>query len=249
MCVALKESGMNTEFLWRNVLSEFGSYVHMLIQTLPYVTKLAPSAAAQSLSQGIQIFDVNFFSLCDIIKRFMRAISISSHPIMVRLEMNEVAYHLDLYVLISYDFFIIRNTIPFYQLVLDDLQWCDPVSLGLVHAVLSDIKGASCLFVVGSYRDNEVSQDHIIHGFKNWLISFNVPYNVVYLGGMTKENVLSLVSDALGMLPRQCQSLAQVVYCKTRGNPLFVQTFLRSLGEYVEAHDASISSRTHSRLL
>jgi hypothetical protein len=91
MCSALKESNLNTEYLWRNILSEFGSYVYMLIQTLPYVTKLAPSAAALSLSQGIQSGggDVNFFSLCDILKRFMRAISIGSHPMVVSLGMNE----------------------------------------------------------------------------------------------------------------------------------------------------------------
>jgi hypothetical protein len=90
MCNALKESNLNTEHLWRNILSEFGSYVYMLIQTLPYVTKLAPSAAALSLSQGIQSGgDVNFFSLCDIIKRFIRAISIGSHPVVVSLGMNE----------------------------------------------------------------------------------------------------------------------------------------------------------------
>lgn len=84
------------------------------------------------------------------------------------------------------------------------------------------------------YQDNKVTQDHIIHGFQNWLSSFNVPYNTVHLGGMTEENVLSLISNALGMLPCLCQSLAQVVYRKTEGNPLFVQTFLRSLGEYMK---------------
>jgi predicted ATPase len=122
------------------------------------------------------------------------------------------------------------------------------VSLGLVHAVLSDRKGASYLFFVGCYRDNEVAPDHIIHGFRNWLSSFNVPYNTVHLGGMAKEDVLSLVSDSLRMLPRLCQSLAEVVHRKTDGNPLFVQTFLRSLGEfeYSGARNTSTSSQTNS---
>jgi predicted ATPase len=118
------------------------------------------------------------------------------------------------------------------MMVLDDLQWSDSVSLGLVHTVLSDRKGASCVFFLGSYRDNEVHQHHILHGFHSWLSTFDVPSSTIHLDGISQENVLSLISDSLGMLPRLCLSLSQVIYRKTGGNPLFVQTFLRSLGEY-----------------
>jgi hypothetical protein len=106
----------------------------MLIRTLPDAIKLPPSPAAAFSSAQCNDSggDANFFSLCDIIKRFMRAISITSRPAL---------------------------------LFLDNIQLSDPVSLGLVHTVLSDRRGA--LFFVGCYRDNEVTQDHIIHGFQN----------------------------------------------------------------------------------
>lgn len=201
----LAESNSNTEHLWRSILSEFGSYLYMLVQTLPNVIRLVPSpTAALSLTERINDGDggdVNFFSLCDIIKRFMRAIKTASRPVMM---------------------------------FLDDLQWADSISLGLIHTVLSDEKGASCLFFVGSYRPNEVPEHHILHGFQQWLSAFNVSYNTVHLGGITEDNVLSMVSESLGMLPRCCQSLAQVVFRKTEGNPFFVQTFIRSLGELVD---------------
>ena len=202
-CALLAEESSDTDYLWRKLLSEFGTNFYKLVQILPNVIRLAPTPeAAQStsrLAQGIiNGGDVNFFSLCDIIKRFMRAISISSRP---------------------------------FVLFLDDLQWADSVSLGLVHTVLSDIKGSSCMFFIGGYREYELSENHVLHGFFQWLSNFNVPLNTVHLDGMSEEDVNSLVSDTLGMLPRLCQRLSQIVFRKTKGNPFFVATFLRSLGK------------------
>jgi predicted ATPase len=185
--------------IWQKFVMEFGSSLHILSNILPNVIGLTPSpSAAFSLAQGIN-GDINFFSLCDLIKRFMRVLSSSS-------------------------------SIP-VLMVLDDLQWSDPASLGLVHTVLSDMIGASCMFFVGIYRDNEVPEHHIVHGFHSWLSACNVAYSAVHLGGLPQQDVLSLISDSLGMLPRLCLSLSQVVYRKTEGNPLFVQTFLHSIGE------------------
>ena len=201
VCTLLAQENSDIDYLWQRLQSEFGSNFYKLVQILPNVTRLAPTPdALESMAQDIDYAsDVNFFSLCDIIKRFMRAISISSHPLV---------------------------------LFLDDLQWADPVSLGLVHTVLSDIKGASCVFFIGGYRDYELCEDHVLHGFFQWLSAFNVPLNTVHLHGMREEDVNSLVSDSLGVLPRLCQPLSQIVFRKTKGNPFFVGTFLRSLGKH-----------------
>lgn len=87
------------------------------------------------------------------------------------------------------------------------------------------------MFFIGSYRDNEVPEDHIVHGFLGWLSNFAVPVNSVELGGLLEHDVNLLISESLGMLPRRCQSLSQIVFRKTDGIPFFVQTFLQSLGE------------------
>ena len=92
-----------TAHIWNELLSEFGPHIQMLANILPNVVSLAPSpAAAFSLAECIKDGgDVNFFSLCDTIKRFMKAMySATSHSVI---------------------------------LFLDDIQWSDPVSLGLVH--------------------------------------------------------------------------------------------------------------------
>ena len=205
LCIMLAESLSVSEggpaHLWYELNSQFGTNFHMLVSTLPSVVRLAPSpiAAFSLVSNRVKSGgDVNFFSLCDIIKRFMRAVATTSRPVMI-----------------------------FW----DDMQWCDAVSLGLIHAVLSDNRGGnSFIFFAGSYRDNEVDDEHILQGFFSWLYSFHVPVNTVSLGGLSDVDVLELVSHSLGMLPRLCDSLSQVVHRKTEGNPFFVQTFLRSLG-------------------
>ena len=185
--IADRNTPEKSQHIWRRLVSEFGTNFHMLVRTLPNILRLA-SALATTLSWDGDIMsqgEVNFFSLCDIIRRFMRVVSSSLCPVM---------------------------------LFLDDLQWADPVSLGLVHTVLSDRKGASCLFFVGTYRDNEVLPQHIIFGFYDWLFAFNVPITTIHLDGMPEDDVNSMISYALGVLPRVCRSLSRVVFRKTDGN-------------------------------
>jgi predicted ATPase len=113
-------------------------------------------------------------------------------------------------------------------LALDDCQWSDSVSLGIVHAVLSDKEGASTALFVGTYRDN-IPPTHIVFGFCGWLSKFNVSLSTINLIGMNFDEVNSMVSDSLGIFPRLCESLSQVILRKTSGNPFFVKTFLWSL--------------------
>jgi predicted ATPase len=85
------------------------------------------------------------------------------------------------------------------------------------------------MLFVGTYLDNEVSPDHIIFGFVNMLSHFNVLTTKIRLDGLAESEVNSMISDALGILPRVCRTLSQVVFRKTKGNPYFVVEFLRSL--------------------
>lgn len=75
LCISLAENfgGAN---IWQELLSEFGSHFQILIRTLPNVVQLAPSPLApQSFAECMDSNEgINFFSLCDIIKRFMNAV-------------------------------------------------------------------------------------------------------------------------------------------------------------------------------
>eukprot|EP00804_Cyclotella_cryptica_P023793 CCRYP_011177-RA/>CCRYP_011177-RA protein AED:0.01 eAED:0.01 QI:5/1/1/1/1/1/2/430/1361 len=114
-------------------------------------------------------------------------------------------------------------------LFLDDLQWADCMSLRLIQCVLSDIKGLNCMLFIGGFRDNEVEQGHILLEFFNTLPTFNIKTTKMSLTGINTEDVNAMISDSLGIFPRTCKNLSDIVYRKTNGNPYFALEFLRSL--------------------
>ncbi len=114
------------------------------------------------------------------------------------------------------------------QLFLDDLQWADDTALDVVHAFLSDRMG-SCIFFVGTYRDNEVQASHAIFDLLQKLESSNVPTTQLSLNGLDQEDLNKLISDALCLFPRICKSLTNIVFQKTKGNPFFVLEFMQSM--------------------
>mmetsp|Transcript_30351 Transcript_30351/g.63435 ORF Transcript_30351/g.63435 Transcript_30351/m.63435 type:complete len:225 (+) Transcript_30351:78-752(+) len=86
-----------------------------------------------------------------------------------------------------------------------------------------------CIYIVGSYRTNEVQTDHPVFRLTKALEATNVHVTKVNLDGMGIDDVNHIISDALGIFPRICMPLSQLVLRKTKGNPLFVLECLRSL--------------------
>ena len=114
-------------------------------------------------------------------------------------------------------------------LFLDDLQWCDKSVLTLIESLLCDVTGTTCIFFVGTYRSNEVPDDHEIFGLSKRLKSFGVPTTMLSLEGLNPSSLNTMVSDALCIFPRITEPLSDIIYQKTKGNPFFVLEFMRSL--------------------
>jgi predicted ATPase len=114
------------------------------------------------------------------------------------------------------------------QLFLDDIQWAHSSALDLIHTILSDTMG-SCMFFVGTYRNNEVQVEHDIFDLMEKLEISNVPMTKVSLTGLDQEDLNTMISDALCLYPRLCKSLSDIVFQKTKGNPFFVLEFMQSL--------------------
>ena len=108
------------------------------------------------------------------------------------------------------------------------MQWADSTALDVIHTILSDTMG-SCMFFVGTYRDNEVQLDHEIFDLMKRLEISNVPTTKVSLTGLDQDDLNTMISDALCLYPRICKSLSGIVFQKTKGNPFFVLEFMQSL--------------------
>ncbi|EJK45862.1 hypothetical protein THAOC_35502, partial [Thalassiosira oceanica] len=106
--------------------------------------------------------------------------------------------------------------------------WADERSLEIMADVLSG-KG-SCVFIVCCYRDNEIDSS-MLGSFVDNLNQNAVRLQMINLIGMEFEDLHSLISDALCMLPRHCLALCGIVHAKTKGNPLFAEQFMKALVE------------------
>ena len=114
-------------------------------------------------------------------------------------------------------------------LFLDDLQWCDKSALAVVESLFGDANGHPSLLLIGTYRSNEVADDHEIFCIAERLKSSGLPMTTVKLEGLNPKYLNTMISDALCMLPRISEPLSDIVFQKTKGNPFFVLAFLRAL--------------------
>ncbi|HVJ88935.1 MAG TPA: AAA family ATPase, partial [Labilithrix sp.] len=118
-------------------------------------------------------------------------------------------------------------------LFLDDLQWADSPTLGLLRALVTD-PDIRYLFFVGAYRDNEVDDKHpLMSTLKD--IEKVRPYRAIELAALELAHVTDMIADCLHSSVEHVRPLAEHVYGKTRGNPFFVRMFLGTL-----AHDGHL---------
>jgi anti-anti-sigma factor len=113
-------------------------------------------------------------------------------------------------------------------LFLDDLQWIDPASLGLLRTILAD-DTLEALFFCGAYRDNEVSPGHPFIRTLAELKRAGLDVCDIVLLPLARPHLLALLSDSLRR--RDCEPLADAILKRTGGNPFFVKRFMKSLHE------------------
>ena len=112
----------------------------------------------------------------------------------------------------------------------DDIQWADAQSLDLVRSMMDsdDIT----ILMVGCCR-KELSTDipRFINEFFRILNLLIAVRKVAYieLDDLEEEDLNLMISDAIGVIPRRCQSLSSIMFSKTGGNPFFSLKFLETL--------------------
>ncbi|MGE3609436.1 MAG: AAA family ATPase [Bacteriovoracaceae bacterium] len=115
-------------------------------------------------------------------------------------------------------------------LFLDDLQWADSASLALLKdlALNQEIK---FLFIVGAYRDNEVTEDHPLNLTLKEIRKINSRVIDIVLLPLTSQSLNLFVSDTLHTSPQETIEFTDLLFEKTAGNPFFVIQFLTILKE------------------
>ncbi len=114
------------------------------------------------------------------------------------------------------------------SLFLDDLQWSDLASLEFLKrlATSTEIK---YLYIVCSYRDNEVDQNHPAALTIREIERRDVAVSNITLGPLKERDVQALILNFMRCEEDEASTLANLVHQKTGGNPFFINQFLQTI--------------------
>lgn len=111
-------------------------------------------------------------------------------------------------------------------LFLDDLQWADPASISMLPQLLTDPEGAH-LLIIGAYRDQEVGEAHPLRGALRTLRNEGCALAELRLAPLELSSLRQLLRDALVHVDEApLEGLAEQVFAKAHGNPLFTTRLL-----------------------
>ncbi len=111
---------------------------------------------------------------------------------------------------------------------LDDLQWADSATLKLIELMMTDAD-MQYLFLIGAYRDNEVSPAHPLMMALDGLVQQGATINSITLAPLELKHTSQLIADTLHRDTEAVKPLAELVMRKTAGNPFFVNQFMKTL--------------------
>ncbi len=112
-------------------------------------------------------------------------------------------------------------------LFLDDLQWADIPTLGIIRLMLTS-PGSRYLMAIGAYRDNEVDPTHPL---AKLIAELRNETNVedIALSPLSTGQVDRLIADSFSCGAEDARPLAAITHEKTKGNPFFVKMFLQAV--------------------
>ncbi|MBE9396154.1 diguanylate cyclase [Pontibacterium sp. N1Y112] len=111
---------------------------------------------------------------------------------------------------------------------IDDLQWADLASINLLRMLMMDTENRYCL-LLGAYRNNEVDDRHPFSRILQDLMAEQSRLSQIDLKPLPLRALHEVMRDTLGLPLAQIQSLGDLVYQKTAGNPFFFRQFLHEL--------------------
>ena len=115
-------------------------------------------------------------------------------------------------------------------LFLDDLQWADTATLGLLEQLLG-ADNPACLFFVGTFRDSEVSETHPLWQMIRGLEAARCPTHHLRLKPLALAHINELLVETLHRAEADVALLGALLEQKTAGNPFFLNEYLHMLRE------------------
>jgi predicted ATPase/class 3 adenylate cyclase/serine/threonine-protein kinase RIO1 len=115
-------------------------------------------------------------------------------------------------------------------LFLDDLQWADSATLNWIEGALTDPETRQ-VFIIGAYRDNEVSSAHPLSLSIDRLVERNASVDRLQLAPLGEPVLEHFVADALRSDRDRAGELSKWIFRITQGNPFFSNQLLLSMNE------------------
>ncbi|PSF35692.1 serine/threonine-protein kinase PknK [Aphanothece hegewaldii CCALA 016] len=111
---------------------------------------------------------------------------------------------------------------------LDDLQWADQATLKLIKSLMTQSTIQS-LFLIGTYRNNEVKKGHPLKLLQEELQKegINIPH--LLLQPLKIDVIKAILVDTFNINLTKTQEIAELILQKTQGNPFFINEFLKFL--------------------
>ena len=122
---------------------------------------------------------------------------------------------------------ICNNTNPLV-IFIDDMQWADSGSLGLIKILINDTDIKHMLFI-GAYRNNEVTATHPLSILIEDSIAKEARIEKVEIQNLTLPDIKALVAETLYKEEGYVNEISELIFSKTSGNAFFVNQFLKSL--------------------
>ncbi|MBF0486326.1 MAG: protein kinase [Candidatus Omnitrophica bacterium] len=111
---------------------------------------------------------------------------------------------------------------------LDDLHWADEGSLSLLAEISGEIKNSPSL-IIGTYRDNDISDKHPLHRIKKEAQEKGFALEEIPLKAFDYDRLKKFIAEILLEEQNNVADLTQYVLGKSSGNPFFTMELVRQL--------------------
>ena len=109
----------------------------------------------------------------------------------------------------------------------EDMQWADNTTIEWLKNTVFEL---SNVFIIITYRDNEVSSKEPLALMLEELKSFAIEIKEIELHNMSQKTIYEMISSSIYL--KEASKVSEIIFKKTGGNTFFVMQFLKLLQEH-----------------